>query len=137
MVDSRVLRDRLRSRYAGAHRNAAVRLRLDLQDAAPYDRGELRASIVQHRTIASASGLSTTYEATAEHASFTNDGTEAHVIRPRRSGYPLKFYWPKVGAVVRFAYVNHPGTIGTKWWDKTLTKARYREHMRSALSRQR
>jgi len=38
------------------------------------------------------------------------DGTPPHVIRPRGKGYPLRFYWPKVGREVRFMYVNHPGT---------------------------
>ncbi len=135
--DSRELRDALRARYAGAHRNAAVRMRLDLKEAAPYARGELRDSIVQHRTVATDSTFSTTFEATAPQAGWTNDGTEAHVIRPKRPGYPLRFFWPKVGTVVRFMSVNHPGNVGTKWWDKTLTAERYRQHMRAALARER
>jgi hypothetical protein len=37
-------------------------------------------------------------------------GTSAHVIRPRTAGGTLVFYWDKVGAVVYFKKVNHPGT---------------------------
>lgn len=50
-----------------------------------------------------------------------HEGTQAHVIRPRsvptsgkgsrRKAAPLLvFYWPKVGQVVGFPSVNHPGT---------------------------
>lgn len=38
------------------------------------------------------------------------EGTKPHVITPRGPGYPLRFFWPKVGRVVRFMRVNHPGT---------------------------
>jgi hypothetical protein len=36
-------------------------------------------------------------------------GTKPHVIAARRAKY-LRFYWPKVGKVVFFKSVNHPGT---------------------------
>jgi len=35
-------------------------------------------------------------------------GTKPHVIRAKRAKY-LRFYWPKVGKVVYFTAVNHPG----------------------------
>ena len=37
-------------------------------------------------------------------------GTASHEIRPKGPGYPLRFYWPKVGAFVAFMKVQHPGT---------------------------
>lgn len=37
-------------------------------------------------------------------------GTSAHVIRPRSAGGTLVFFWDKVGEVVYFKSVNHPGT---------------------------
>jgi hypothetical protein len=36
-------------------------------------------------------------------------GTKPHVIAARRAAF-LRFYWPKVGKVVFFKRVNHPGT---------------------------
>jgi hypothetical protein len=38
-----------------------------------------------------------------------HEGTEPHVIAARRRPL-LVFYWPKVGRVVAFKRVNHPGT---------------------------
>ena len=42
--------------------------------------------------------------------SFVQLGTKPHVIRPKRPGYPLRFFWPRVGKMVHFMSVNHPGT---------------------------
>lgn len=42
-------------------------------------------------------------------------GTPPHIIRQRRGGPPLTFYWPRVGYWVRFAKVNHPGTAGSRF----------------------
>jgi len=36
--------------------------------------------------------------------------TRPHVIRPKRAGGVLAFFWPKVGAFVQFKKVNHPGS---------------------------
>lgn len=36
-------------------------------------------------------------------------GTSPHGIVPRGPGYPLHFFWEKIGAVVDFMYVSHPG----------------------------
>jgi hypothetical protein len=43
------------------------------------------------------------------YAFFHHEGTPPHVIRARRAPM-LVFYWPKVGHVVAFKQVNHPGT---------------------------
>lgn len=37
------------------------------------------------------------------------EGTEPHGIAPRGTGYPLRFYWAKVGAWVAMSAVSHPG----------------------------
>lgn len=42
-------------------------------------------------------------------AMWHHEGTEPHVIRPV-SKPKLVFYWPKVGKVVAFTEVHHPGT---------------------------
>lgn len=43
------------------------------------------------------------------YAGFVRWGTKPHVIRARNAP-ALRFYWPKVGRVVFFKKVNHPGT---------------------------
>ena len=50
------------------------------------------------------------------------DGTPPHVIRPRGNGYPLRFYWPKVGREVRFMYVNHPGTKANRFMGRAYRR---------------
>jgi len=48
-------------------------------------------------------------------------GTKPHPIpvggakAQQKRGYPLRFYWEKVGRVVSFWSVNHPGYKGTDW----------------------
>lgn len=56
----------------------------------------------------------------APQSEWTEEGTTPHLITPRGSGYPLKFFWPKVGKVVRFPYVNHPGNAAKPWFRPTL-----------------
>jgi hypothetical protein len=45
----------------------------------------------------------------ARHAKWLEHGTRAHVIRARRARY-LRFFWRKLGRVVYFKSVRHPGT---------------------------
>ena len=48
-------------------------------------------------------------------------GTKAHPIprggskEQQQKGHPLRFYWEKVGRVVSFWSVSHPGHKGTEW----------------------
>ena len=37
-------------------------------------------------------------------------GTKRHPITPKRPGYPLAFYWPKMGRMWFTYAVDHPGT---------------------------
>jgi len=43
-----------------------------------------------------------------DYAAAVHEGARPHVIRARRASL-LRFYWPKVGRVVFFPKVNHPG----------------------------
>lgn len=45
----------------------------------------------------------------ARHAKWLEHGTRAHVIRARRARY-LRFFWRKLGRIVYFKSVQHPGT---------------------------
>lgn len=48
-----------------------------------------------------------------------NEGTLPHKIRARNAP-ALRFFWVKVGRVVHFQSVNHPGHRGTHWADRSL-----------------
>lgn len=50
-------------------------------------------------------------------------GTPAHVIRPKRPGGKLRFYWDRVGTVVYFDKVNHPGIGGTPYLTSSMRDA--------------
>lgn len=50
-------------------------------------------------------------------AYWQDQGTRPHSIRPKASnthGF-MVFFWPKVGHVVHFKHVNHPGNPATNW----------------------
>lgn len=52
-----------------------------------------------------------------------HEGTEPHTI----TGNPLLvFWWGKVGRVVAFPKVNHPGTTGSKYLTRALADLRRR-----------
>lgn len=46
------------------------------------------------------------------YAIYQELGTRPHSIRPRNPAGWMTFYWPKVGHVVHFKHVNHPGNHG-------------------------
>jgi hypothetical protein len=69
--------------------------------------------------------------ATAPHAIFTIVSTRLHVIRPRRQGGVLVFYWPEAGGTVFFRSVHHPGTTPSGWWEQAL--AQFSDVVREAL----
>lgn len=50
-------------------------------------------------------------------------GTSAHVIRPRNPGGLLVFYWAKVGRIVHFKSVNHPGTRANRFVQESVHAA--------------
>ena len=50
---------------------------------------------------------------------FIQKGTKPHPIVARRARF-LRFYWPKVGRVVYFKRVNHPGTKPNRFYNRAL-----------------
>lgn len=54
------------------------------------------------------------------YAASAQSGAEAHVIRPHRPPMALRFYWRKVGHVVYFSKVNHPGQAGKHYLTEPL-----------------
>jgi hypothetical protein len=81
--------------------------------------GTLRDSIVKR--IRSAGVVEVGSE--DDIALIEHEGSHPHVI----TGNPrLVFFWPKVGRVVAFPKVNHPGTTGSKYLTRALDDLRSR-----------
>lgn len=63
---------------------------------------------IEHRSRTEATGF---VFWNAEHATWIDQGTRAHPIAPKDpdAGYPLRFFWERMGEDVEFSFVNHPG----------------------------
>jgi hypothetical protein len=82
-----------------------------LESRGPYSTGRTAASI--HSVVwVTGSTVRGTVRAGTPYAHIAHSGASPHIITPRGTGYPLQFYWRKVGRVVRFPYVHHPGQPG-------------------------
>lgn len=89
---------------------------------APRKTGALQRSIEIGGRGHWAGGLETSVGANPQHgtgaigvAMWQELGTRPHSIRPRNPAGYMVFYWPKVGHVVHFKHVNHPGNPATHW----------------------
>lgn len=79
--------------------------------------GTLRDSIVV-RVLSEADGPRFQVGTADPVGLWVHEGTEPHTI----TGNPLLvFYWPKVGTVVAFRQVNHPGTRPNRFLVEALT----------------
>lgn len=84
--------------------------------------GTLRDSIVK-RVVNDGGGASVLVGSEDKIARIEHDGSRAHVITGRPK---LVFFFPRVGKVVGFPRVNHPGTTGSKYLTKALEVLRRR-----------
>lgn len=57
------------------------------------------------------------------YALMNDQGTPPHPIFPRKPGGMLVFYWAKVGHVVRFRSVSHPGNRAYHWAERGMAAA--------------
>jgi len=57
------------------------------------------------------------------YAAANDQGAKPHVIKPKSVGGVLTFFWPKVGRVVSFKSVNHPGNRAYNWAMRGLDAA--------------
>ena len=121
-VDSSDLRREV-DRYAGRIvRATASQLGDDLDQVVPSGRSDYlgrprRGPRLRDSRRINVSGKKATIRYTANHASFTDEGTAPHRI----FGNPLLvFYWPKVGKIMYLPRVNHPGTAPQRWWTRTM-----------------
>jgi hypothetical protein len=98
---------------------------------------ELVNSVRSRRdTKVSGTRRSVTLEAPVIQAVTTDQGARGHPIRPKRAGGLLVFHWPKVGRVVFFRHVNHPGNPPRPWWEAVVTDG-CRQALRIAARRTR
>lgn len=84
--------------------------------------GELLAGIRVIRPKISAGELEGFVVALPKHAYFVHEGTKPHVIRAKRSDF-MTFFWHRVGHVVSFKKVSHPGTPAIPFMVKGLRRA--------------
>lgn len=95
----------------------------------PYTTGRLSHSIHAVGPIITGLKVRGTVSSDLSYAAAVQSGARPHKIRPRGDGYPLKFYWRKVGHVVRFMHVNHPGQKGKGYLTETLVQVARRHNM--------
>jgi len=107
-------------------RKIALATTAEAKLAAPKKTWQLTFSIVPSPTGATEWKV----EAQARYSIFVHEGTKAHDIKPKGPGYPLRFFWPKVGKWVAFMSVRHPGTAAQPFLTDPLTKMmrRYTKH---------
>jgi len=89
----------------------------DQKVLAPKKTGRLAASISVDKGRG-VSGIQATIGAHGKglgYAMYMEEGTRPHSIRPRNPAGFMKFYWPKVGHVVWFKHVSHPGNHAYHW----------------------
>lgn len=96
-------------------KQAAIRL-------APKVTGNLAAHIVKRMTRKGAEPQVLVGVENVPYAIFVHEGTQPHEIVARNASV-LSFYWPKVGAMVAFPRVMHPGNAPNRF----LLRAAQRE----------
>lgn len=108
------LADDFQRRYEAAVRAAAPLLARSLTGTAPTRTGALRRAITVRP-----SGLRAAVDVNVPYATFLTEGTRPHPIVARRASV-LRFFWGRIGKVVYFRRVNHPGTKPNLWYRDAL-----------------
>lgn len=87
--------------------------------------GTLRDSIVKRVVSSAEHGVTILVGSDDPVSLWVHEGTVPHVIAARRAPM-LVFYWKRLGRVVRFLAVNHPGTKPNRFLIRALTTVRSR-----------
>lgn len=87
-----------------------------------YGKGTLMGS-VGHRVDADGVGeVEGHVYVLPEHAKFVIFGTAPHIIRAKKPGGRLRFYWFRMGKWASFHQVHHPGTAANDFMMRGLKK---------------
>lgn len=107
----------------------AIEILLDqLDDAVPVGPDRDRTGPALRDTLEVRVGVNTaTISYLAEHASFTDEGTDPHRIE----GNPLLAFEID-GTTVIVHFVDHPGTEGTHWWTDIMSDANWADVLDTA-----
>jgi len=91
---------------------------------APKRHGGLAKSM-SYKKGRTQSGIYFDAGASVGYSAAQDQGGRAHVIRPRspNPNARLKFYWAKVGAVVYFSKVSHPGNPAVHYVERGFRRA--------------
>jgi hypothetical protein len=79
------------------------------QDEAPKKTGKFARGI-RFRTFIKGETVGFTTSTPQPLGKWIIEGTKPHPITPKGPGYPLAFYWEKMGQMWYTYHVNHPGT---------------------------
>lgn len=91
------------------------------RDEAPVKTGKF-AKGIRWRSFQKGDNVGFTVSTPQPLGRFIIEGTKPHIITPKGSGYPLRFYWEKMGRVVHFYSVNHPGTKPNPFTKRALER---------------
>lgn len=89
-------------------------------EEAPKRTGRYAGSI-SHRVFTDVTGSGFEIRSHNPLRRYITEGTKPHPIVARRAPF-LRFYWPKVGRVVYFRSVNHPGTKANRFYNRALAR---------------
>ena len=87
----------------------------------------LKDTFVKTQPVTSGNVVAIEIGYTAPQAFYSNNLQPPHWIRPRRPGYPLRFWWdngPNGPGEYRYMQVWHPGNVNATslgWFDKSVT----------------
>lgn len=122
----------VRARALQKVNTARIRIEGNLDLRVPRRSGRLARSR-RTRVLPGTQVIALQIEYPSDVATWTDQGTKAHVIRARRAS-ALRFFWPKVGRVVYFRSVRWkpgPGVARNKrWFRGAVTLTEWRKALR-------
>lgn len=101
--------------------SAADRMTSDLKRTAPVDTGDLRTATTVKVTSTTPTSITAEALIDVDYGVFVVQGTRPHIITPKRA-QALRFYWPKMGGVVYFKSVQHPGTAANGFFTRVVQR---------------
>ncbi len=90
-------------------------------DEAPERTGKFKKGI-RWRTFKRGENVGFTVTTPQPLGKFILEGTKPHEITPKGPGYPLRFFWEKVGKVAYAYRVWHPGTAPNPFIQRAVAR---------------